>query len=340
MISCGPIKSLLASALLLGPALVWADDDYPAWDVGWLLFGDLYHVASHHLPEGDGATGVVVRRGYLTFNADFNENWFGRLRFELNQDGEFESYGFEVDFKDLYVGSSIGNHRWIAGLQPTLTFDVVEAHWGLRSLMRTPMDLQGVPSRDTGLAFRGPLNDSGSWTYRAMLGLGVEFGNESGDGGKWMGALNHQINDEWMLDFYFDYEKLSGPRDRTTLQAFAGYETDEFRFGALYSHQDRESDPRLELASLHAIKQLGENSSLIGRIDWIIEPSPKGNNISYIPFDPSAPATMYVAGYEHRFNEQVRLTPNIIYTHYGRNDEGERPESDFHLRLTLFLDFE
>ena len=75
-----------------------------AFRVEGLLFGDGYYMASHHTEEGEGATGFVRRRGYLTFDAVFSINWFGRLRFELNQSGAFETYTFDVDFKDLYAG--------------------------------------------------------------------------------------------------------------------------------------------------------------------------------------------------------------------------------------------
>jgi len=74
----------LAAALLCSSHAAGADA-YPAFRAGGLLFGDAYHVPSHHSEAGDGATGLVLRRGYLTFNADFSDSWFGRLRFELNQ---------------------------------------------------------------------------------------------------------------------------------------------------------------------------------------------------------------------------------------------------------------
>ncbi len=45
------------------------EDEKRAFRVGGLLFGDLYHVVSHHTDEGDGATGAVLRHGYLTFDA-------------------------------------------------------------------------------------------------------------------------------------------------------------------------------------------------------------------------------------------------------------------------------
>ena len=130
----------------------------PSLSVGGLLFGDFYAVPSNHLPEGDGAAGLVLRRGYLTFDADFTENWFGRMRFELNQSGEFETYRFDATIKDLHLGWNIGRQKLLLGLSPTPTFDLIESIWGSRYLARTPMDLQGVPSRDTGFSLKGPIN--------------------------------------------------------------------------------------------------------------------------------------------------------------------------------------
>ena len=165
------------------------------------------------MPEGEGATGAVLRRGYLTLNAAPDSAWFGRFRVEVNQAGEFETYDFEVDFKDVYIGYKFEHHELMIGLQPTLTFDIVESVWSLRYLMRTPADLQGVPSRDTGISLKGRLNDS--WRYRLLVGTGAEFGSESGDGQSVMTALNWKLNENWMLDFYVDHERRPGPTDST-----------------------------------------------------------------------------------------------------------------------------
>ncbi|MEM1412393.1 MAG: hypothetical protein AAGH19_08540, partial [Pseudomonadota bacterium] len=265
---------------------------------------------------------------------------FGRLRLELNQSGEFETYDLELDFKDVYLGRRFGAHTLIAGLHPTLTFDVVEKSWGKRHLMRTPLDLQGEPSRDTGVSLKGPLGNSGAFAYRLMAGTGAEFGAEAGDGRKYMAALNWQLSERWMLDFYLDNEKLTGPTDRRTWQVFLEHAAERWRVGALYTNQDREEDPPLEVASAWWVGALSARTELIARIDRIIEPSPRGDNISYIPFDPSAPATMFYTGVEFSLGEHVSLTPNLIVTHYDRNDEGIRPETDVYLRLTAFVNFE
>jgi len=310
------------------------------FSVGGLLFGDLYYVPSHHLEDGDGAAGLVLRRGYLTFDADFSEKLFGRLRFEVNQSGEFETYTFDADFKDLYLGWNLGRHRLLVGLSPTPTFDLIESIWGFRYLARTPMDLQGVASRDTGVSAKGPLNSSGTLSYRAMVGAGTNFGNETGDGRKWMGALTWKPAARWTVDLYADLEILPGPTDRSTLQAYVGYETDGFRWGAQYSYQDRQEDPTLELASAYVIGRVGKKTTLVGRVDRLFQPSPAGDNISYLPFAPSAPATFFIAGVEFQINPHLKITPNTVVTTYDFNDEGVRPRTDVYLRLTFFLNLE
>ena len=329
-------------ALLPGllPATLAADDAGPDLDLGGLLFGDLYHIPSHHLPEGDDATGLVMRRAYLTFNANLDGGWFGRVRLESNQSGEFETYAFDTDFKDLYLGHDFGQHRVIAGLTSTVTFDLIEAIWGARYLARTPLDLQGVASRDTGLSARGPLGDTGRWSYRALVAPGVDFGKDGNDNRLAMAALTHKPLPGWTLDFYADYEWRDDPDDWWLLQAFAARETENTRWGLQYSYQDRGAGSPLDVASAFLVTRAGENRNWIARVDRLFEPSPKGNGIDYLPFDPTAPATLLLGGLEFQANEHLTWTPNLVVIYYDHNDQGLRPETDVHLRLTLFVNFE
>jgi len=245
-----------------------------------------------------------------------------------------------VDFKDLYGARNFGRHRVLFGLSPSPTFDLIESFWGYRYLARTAMDLQGIASRDTGVAANGPLNASETLSYRAMVGAGVEFGAETGDRPKWMGALTWKPSSRWILDFYVDFENLDGSRDRVTGQFFAGYKTDTLRWGVQYSNQDRQDDPPLELASVFAIGQVGEKSSLVGRIDRILEPSPLGDNIPYLPFDPSARATFFLGGVQFQVTPHLIITPNTAITFYDENEAGVTPDTDFHLRVTFYLNHE
>ena len=312
---------------------------FPSFDFGGLVFGDAYYVPSHHLEEGDGAAGLVMRRAYLTLDTTFSDRWFARARLEFNQSGEFETYEFEGDWKDLYLGMKLGRHQVIAGLTGTPSFDLIEKIWGARYLMRTPADLQGIASRDTGLFAKGPINASGTLAYRAMWAAPLDFGAESNPNARVMGAVSWSPGKKLTFDFYADYEERKGAHDRTMLQAYMAYQAELVRWGLQYTNQDRQEDPPLELASGFVAAKLGEKSSVIGRIDRLIEPSPRGDGIAYIPFDPSAPATMYLAAYEYKLKPNLTLTPNFIVIDYDRNDEGQQPRTDFYLRLTAYFRF-
>ena len=137
-----------------------------------------------------------------------------------------------------------------------------------------------------------------------------------------------------------DTQRGDGPRDRSTWQLFTGYRAEGLSWGLQYSDQDREDDPPLQLASLFLVKQINAAASFIGRIDYLFEPSPKGEGISYLPMDPSARPTLFIAGTEFRLTPHVSLTPNVVTVRYDRNEQGTRPDTDVHLRLTLFVDFD
>ncbi len=77
--------------------------------------------------------------------------------------------------------------------------------------------------------------------------------------------------------------------------------------------------------------------SLVGRVDRLIKPSPSGNDIDYLPFDPTAPATLFIGGVELRAYRGLYVTPNAEIITYDRNDAGVPPTTDVVLRVTMFF---
>ena len=96
----------------------------------------------------------------------------------------------------------------------------------------------------------------------------------------------------------------------------------------------------VRFASAFAVKSINTKFDLIGRIDRILEPNPEGANISYIPFDPTARATLFLAALQYQWTEHLAIFPNSIVIDYDRNDDGIVPETDFYLRLSFFLNYE
>jgi len=87
-------------------------------------------------------------------------------------------------------------------------------------------------------------------------------------------------------------------------------------------------------------KKILKNISAVGRIDSIMEPSPNGNNISYIPFDPSSKATLFILGTEIPVTSYFLIHPNIIFTTYDTVAGQATPNNDLMFRCTVFLNLE
>ena len=144
-----------------------------------------------------------------------------------------------------------------------------------------------------------------------------------------MGAVSYgNPKKGWLIDLYGDFQKFPGPTDHTTGQISLHYSLAHGRVGGLYFYQDREQDPRLEVASAFGVADLFSKVSLVGRVDRLMAPSPRGNDIDYLPFDPSAKATLLIAGMEWRPCAYFSLTPNLETILYNRNLEGYKPKND------------
>lgn len=312
----------------------------PRLDFSGFFFGDLYYIPSHHTAEGDGASGGVLRRLLLTADAVLDDNWSARARLEAYHEGAFENYEMTHRVLDLGVTRKLGDHRLSAGLIPTITYDVMEGFWGKRYLVRTAPDIQGIAARDLGVKLMGPLSSGRGLSYRVMYGSKETWEADKNPFDKVMGGVTWRGNGGWLVDAYGDWESRPGPYDRTTWQFLVGKKTDQFTLGLEYLNQDRDEDPDLELATILGVLKLGGRWSLMGQLHRLFKPSVKGNDIAYIPFDPTAKATNLVGGLEYRVNEHVTLSPNIVWTRYGINESGVKPDDDLHLRLTFYVNFE
>jgi hypothetical protein len=312
----------------------------PRFDFSGFFFGDLYYIPSHHTAEGDGASGGVLRRLLLTADATLDDDWSARARLEAYHEGAFENYELTHRVLDLGMTRKLGDHRLSAGLIPTITYDVMEGFWGKRYLVRTAPDIQGIAARDLGVKLMGPLSSGRGLSYRVMYGSKETWEADKNPFDKVMGGVTWRGSGGWLVDAYGDWESRPGPYDRTTWQFLVGKKTDQYTLGLEYLNQDRDEDPDLELATLLGVLKLGGRWSLMGQLHRLFKPSVKGNDIAYIPFDPTAKATNLVGGLEYRVNEHVTLSPNIVWTRYGINESGVKPNDDLHLRLTFYVNFE
>ncbi len=337
-----------AGAQNFGPAieeLTPIDRDGKNINVSALLFGDAFTIPGHHLEEFDGETSWWTRRIYVT--ADFLSLGFGnavfRIRLEANQKDDFTS-DYTSTLKDAYIQFRPGKHRIWLGRVPTLTFDSVEAHWAYRWFERTPMDMQGAPSRFDGFRVTGPLTSEGPFYYRVGAGRNddIGFATES----VWKGQVGFTYmpsSRKFFADLYVDYLDESEDENQDTamsFQLFGGWNGETNYAGLQYFHREWENNlaERLRVASFYWVHNFKRwHLSFVGRLDHLLDPSVKGNDISYIPFDPTATADAVLAGFDIDLHKNFRLLPNVRYVTYGTNDSGLRPDDDVYLNLTLLI---
>ena len=208
----------------------------PPYKFSGLMFGDYYYFGNDHDPKWDGQQGFWFRRIYFTFDYTFTPKVMTRFRLEMNSNGKLAGGSLTPYIKDAYVRwTYFGRQQVTLGIQPSLSFDYIEAVWGLRHVEKTPLDLyRWDSSRDTGLTLSGPINDANTLKYS------LQFGNESGNQSETNKskavrvAARYEANPGFTVEGMFAQFARDNHANRTTGQVFAGYRAKKARAGFQY----------------------------------------------------------------------------------------------------------
>jgi len=95
----------------------------------------------------------------------------------------------------------------------------------------------------------------------------------------------------------------------------------------------------MRVASLFIVGEVSQQFSLFGRVDRNFEPNPQGDDIAFIPFDPTASNIFFVGGVDWHPVKQVKFMPNVEFIKYDENDESITPVSDIIGRITFYWGF-
>jgi hypothetical protein len=309
------------------------------------MFGDYYYFFQNHKSDLNDQRGIWFRRIYFTYDYKINSSFSTRLRLEMGNEFNFEEANTMIPFvKDAWFKYKFSSQSLIIGISPTPTFQLIEKIWGYRSVEKTPLDLQRMASsRDFGLALKGKFDEKGMFNYHVMFSNGSSNKQEIDKGKSGLLALSFYPVKEFVIELYGDYADKTGDTDWYTLQAFLGYVTKTVRAGIMYADQTRQAegveDMKMRVASLFVVGDVSEQFSLVGRVDRNFDPNPQGDNISFIPFDPSAKATLLIGGVDWHPVKQVKFIPNIELVKYDENDDGVTPVTDVIGRITFFWGF-
>ena len=323
-------------------------DPSPPYRFSGLMFGDYYWFPADHLEAWDGQHGLWFRRMYFTYDHTFSPTVETRIRLEMNSNGDLAGGALTPYVKDAYLRWRFhGRQQLTLGIQPSLSFEQVEAVWGLRHIEKTPLDLyRWDSSRDTGVTVSGPINVSATWKY------GAQFGNESGNDAEtdtfkaYRMVARYETTPGLMVEGMLAQFERAQNADRTTAQIFAGYRADRARAGLLYSFQKRRAagdgsttEVNLDIISGFGIVDLKpQKISAFVRIDRHADPCPDCADIDYLPIDPSAAFTLTIAGIESYIHRSVRFSPNVEWVAYGTPAAANAtpPTNDLVVRLTFY----
>ncbi len=309
------------------------------------MFGDFYFVALHHDSTLKNMNGFWFRRIYFTYDYDISESFSTRLRLEFNSPGDFKKSELLIPYvKDAYLKWKFPLFDFIFGLSATPTWEVIEEHFGYRSIEKTPLDLQKMgSSRDIGFAFKGGFGESKKIKYHLMFANGEGTKSELNKQKAFYFSLDFYLGD-FLIEFYGDYFDKGAPdlKYKYTYQGFIGLKKEKFRFGAQFANQTQVQHPdttiNYPIGSFYFVFNFSEKTSLIFRFDKNFEKNPNGNKIAYTPFSPDAPSNFIILGYDFKLHKNVNLIPNIKYVLYDEED-GIKPDPDLYLNLTFFYKF-
>jgi hypothetical protein len=314
-----------------------------------LLYGDYYQVAAHHDGRLEGLDGVWIRRIFLTYDKDLKDSLAWRLRFEASSDDFSKTITANTVpwVKDAWVRWDYADgQKAYLGLMESPAFGWLDKQWGLRSVEKTPLDLQGwIPTREQGLGAEGKL---GATEYFLTLGNGSGEGSEANDNGK---RTSLRLNRDFGKASAMIYGDLASSSTGIfapepygyTLQAFLGCKGDLGRLGATYGRQVQvlpaTNDEKVkELLSAYAVLGLRPSLQGFARVDHLLWGTVEKAGIKYLDLAPQR-GTLGIVGLDWKATADLALQPNVEFCYYQNDSGGPVASQDVIPRMTFYVQF-
>ena len=322
----------LLTALLMGSS----EAQQGSGKLSGYVFGDYYLVSQHHDPSIKGMNGFWFRRIYFTYDQKTTDQTAIRFRLEMNSPGDFKTADtLKPYIKDAYVQYTAGKTQYLLGVIPTPTWEGVETLLGYRPYEKTPVDLWRMGnSRDSGVGIRTTF---GKTLLYFMVGNGSHTQSETNRGKAVYLSLQHPLTEVWTLEVYGDIYDRPADSDWRTLQGLLVYRTDRTKVGLQYAHQDRQNQRDLAVFSVYAETQVAERTRLFARADWVNNPVPDADKITYFALANNARPTFYQLGIIYEVAKDFYIAPNVEWVTYGNPPGGgTKPKDALFLKATFY----
>lgn len=332
---------ILFCSSLLSPLSVLAEGK-----ISGMVFGDFFWNAKNSNNALEGNTGFWIRRGYLTYDHTFDEDFSGRFRLEINSPDLTQASSNTTPYvKEANLQWKPNAHALQIGMVTTPTWvGIVEDHWGYRSVERTPLDLQRFGTAvDLGLGTKGTFGEEERYGYHLVVGNGSGTRSEANTTAdkKFYGAFFVKPVKALVLQTYADVEVGDGNGDRYTFYGFSGYTKENWRTGLLFAYRVQRiagPDQKFEILSGYGALKIADKFWTFARADHLFDPNPDGNNIQYLPLNTTADPTLILAGLDYEPVKDIHLIPNIESVVY-ETVNGVRPGSELITKMTFYWKF-
>lgn len=304
------------------------------------------------------------RRIYLGYDYDISQRFSSQiiLSYEGNTLGDGNRSVFikaaNIRWKNIFKNSDL-----VFGQMSTPIYSTTsEPVWGYRSLEKTIMDMRGIgASADLGLSLQGKFNDKGDYGYMLMIGNGTGSKLENNKYKKLYADLFAKFfNQKLMIDAGADNEIIQASpykRGKTTLKAFAAYQTKPVTIGAEIFQQVQQNGSihaTLAADSLNDVIASGVSFFLRGpliadklnyvlRYDYFNPDNKYKSENTYKSYNGYFTESFILASLDYTPVKNVHIMPNVWYNRYKnraqRLNNLERNSYDLTGRLTVYYVF-
>ncbi|MEN3045974.1 MAG: hypothetical protein ABDH49_03185 [Candidatus Hydrothermales bacterium] len=304
---------------------------------------DFFYVPQHHNDSIRDMNGFWFRRIYFTYDHEISEKFSARLRFELNSPGDYvRREDLRPYIKDAYLKWKLNSFEFLLGLTPTPTWEVIEDHYGYRSVEKTPVDLQRIgTSRDIGFSLKGGFGEDKKLKFHFTFGNGEGIRSENNKQKALYLSISYHLP-IFLFEIYGDWFDALGHKQTYTVQGFAGLKNKKFRLGLQYVNQTQLRDPdktqSFRIASSYLVFSPTEFFDVLLRYDKNFDKNSRGRTISYTPFSPAFSSNFVLVAFAVKPHKNVSIIPNVKGVFYDKENDVQ-PRSDIYLSLTFYYNF-
>jgi hypothetical protein len=178
-----------------------------------------------------------------------------------------------------------------------------------------------------------------------MIGNGAGTRSETNEGKKGYLSTTLKPSGGVIVHGYVDLEARGPGMNRMTYMGLLGYQMDDYRAGAQFSHQIRGQGEGEEDVTIQGVSVFGaaavkpEKIWVFGRIDKMLSVNSAGPKFTYTPMSGTAKSNTLIAGLDYRPAKNVHIIPNVFMVIYDSPEVGEEPDADLMTRVTLYYKF-